>query len=688
MNFTDKVTSLKGIGPKSAASLEKLGIEVIEDFLYHYPRSYQDRRNVTRIFDLQEGDNAFVRGVLKNITKGGYGRRSFIRAYVDDGSGVLEVVFFNAPYLLKSLKVGAVYEIYGTVSRGKSTYSMMHPEITQQGLEGKGEILPIYPLTEGISQKSMRKWQRQVAQLVEASEGLEGADVIKEGAEVVQEFLPKDIQERNRLCGLAYALKNIHFPKEHRMSSEAAFRLVFDELFMLQLGLLSMKKNVKAGDGIAFGKTVGEKVFIDSLPFPLTGAQARVIDEIIEDMEGPVVMNRLVQGDVGSGKTAVAAVAAFKAIKNGYGVLFMAPTEILAKQHFESFKDLYKGQAIGIELVTSNIKEKAEADPLSSSKGILTIGTHALIQEGAQFENIGLVITDEQHRFGVNQRKSLALKGQNPDVLVMTATPIPRTLAMVLYGDLDHSIIDEMPAGRKPIKTRAISSKARVKAYKFLEDQVKEGRQAYVVTPLIDESEVIEARSSLEVYKEISEKFKDFKVGLLHGNMKQKEKDQVMEAFNQGEIQILVSTLVIEVGINVPNASLMLIENAERFGLATLHQLRGRVGRGEYQSYCILITDAKNEIAVERAKVMEETGDGFLISEKDLELRGPGEFFGVRQHGVPALKLADLSKHKNILINVHKEADRLLKADPGLEKPANKQLKKRVEKLFRDQLIF
>lgn len=672
MNLQDKVTNLKGIGPKSAVSLEKLGIEVLEDFLYHFPRTYQDRRSVTRIFDLLEGENALVKGVLKNVTKGGYGRRSFIRAYIEDGSGVLEVVFFNAPYLLRSLKVGAMYEIFGTVSRGRTTYSMMHPEITHLDLEGKGEILPIYPLTEGISQKSMRKWQRQVGQIAENS---------KE----IKEYLPKDIQERNRLCGLDYALKNIHFPSEPRMAKEAAFRLVFDELFMLQLGLLSMKRNVKAADGIVFSKEAGEQDFIKSLPFPLTKAQARVIEEILKDMENPTVMNRLVQGDVGSGKTAVAAVAAYKAIRNGYGVLFMAPTEILARQHFESFKELYAGQGIEIQLITSNIKTTAGA---TGSPGSLIIGTHALIQEGAQFENIGLVITDEQHRFGVSQRKNLALKGQNPDILVMTATPIPRTLAMVLYGDLDHSIIDEMPPGRKIIKTKAITSKAREKAYKFLEEEINKGRQAYVVTPLIDESEVIEARSSQEVYTEIADKFKHLKVGLLHGNMKQKEKDLVMEAFNQGEINILVSTLVIEVGINIPNATVMLIENAERFGLATLHQLRGRVGRGDHQSYCILITDAKNDIALERARVMEETGDGFLISEKDLELRGPGEFFGVRQHGVPDLKIADLSKHKNILLNVHKEAVELLKIDPTLENPTNRELKKRVEKLFRDRLIF
>lgn len=681
MNLNDTVTNIKGIGPKSAASLERLGIKVLEDFLYYFPKSYQDRRNISRIFDLREGESFLVKGILKNLVKGGYGRKSYIRAFIDDGSGVLEVLFFNAPYLLKSLKIGEMYEVFGTASRGKTTYAMMHPEITRSGIEGKGEIVPIYPLTEGIGQSSMRKWQRQVA-------------AIKDEHGLVKEFLSEEILSRNRLCSLDYALSNIHFPKELRMAKEAAFRLVFDELFMLQLGLLAMKKNVMAADGIAFTKTGGTQEFLQELPFPLTNAQAKVIKEIEADMEKAAVMNRLVQGDVGSGKTAVAAVAAYKALKNGYSVLFMAPTEILAKQHFESFKGLFANKGIEIRLVTGSTKEIVEASgPEAAENGsrggpALIIGTHALIQEKAEFDNIGLVITDEQHRFGVNQRKNLALKGQNPDVLVMTATPIPRTLAMILYGDLDHSIIDEMPPGRKPIMTKAISSKNRSKAYKFLEDQIKEGRQAYVVTPLIDESEVIEAKSTQEVYKEISEKYRYLNVGLLHGNMKQKEKDQVMEAFSKGKINILVSTLVIEVGINVPNATVMLIENAERFGLATLHQLRGRVGRGDQQSYCILVTDAKNEIALERAKVMEETGDGFLISEKDLELRGPGEFFGLKQHGVPSLKIADLSKHKSILLQVHKEAVELLKKDPELTRADNGELKKRVEKLFREQLIF
>ncbi len=672
MDLRENVTTLKGIGPKNAASLKRLGIEVVEDFLYFFPRTYQDRRNVTRIFDLREGESFLVRGVLKNIIRGGYGPRRHIKTYIDDGSGVLEVFFFNAPYLLNSLKTGAEYELYGIVNRGKSTFCMMHPEITRFGIAGKGEIVPVYPLTEGISQNSMRKWQKDVARLVHEND-------------VINEYLPEAIIKRNRLCSLDYALKNIHFPAELRMAKEAAFRLVFDELFMLQLGLLAMKRNIGKAEGISFGKDAGTDKFIAGLPFPLTEAQQKVISEIEADMEKSAVMNRLVQGDVGSGKTAVAAVAAYKAIKNGYGVLYMAPTEILARQHFYSFKELYAGQNIEIRLLTGSIQDFAGKGDAGVS---LTIGTHALIQEAASFENIGLVITDEQHRFGVNQRKNLALKGKNPDVLVMTATPIPRTLAMILYGDLDHSVIDEMPAGRKPVMTKAISSRNREKAYKFLEDQIKEGRQAYVVSPLIEDSEIIEARSSVEIFKEISARYKNLKVGLLHGNMKQAEKDEIMEAFNKGDINILVSTLVIEVGINVPNATVMLIENAERFGLATLHQLRGRVGRGEHQSYCILITDAKNDVAVERARVMEETGDGFVISEKDLELRGPGEFFGLKQHGVPGLRIADLSKHKNILMDVHKEASALLDADPQLSAPEHENLRNRVEKLFSQQLIF
>lgn len=424
---------------------------------------------------------------------------------------------------------------------------------------------------------------------------------------------------------------------------------------------------------------------MDELPYKLTGAQKKVLGEIEKDMEAQGVMNRLVQGDVGSGKTIVAAAAVYKAIKCGYQAVLMAPTELLAQQHFGNLKKMFDSFELRVGLLTGSMTQnqrKSVQKEMENGTIDFLIGTHALIQPGLEFAGVGLVITDEQHRFGVHQRNRLSMKGQNPDVLVMTATPIPRTLAVILYGDLDYSVIDEMPAGRKPVLTKVLSEKGRNKAYGFLEKQLKEGRQAYIVAPLIEDSEFLDAKSATQIYEESLARFKDFNVMLLHGSMKQSEKDLVMKDFYSGKVDILVSTVVIEVGIDVPNATVMLIENAERFGLATLHQLRGRVGRGRHQSYCLLITDSKNEVAKERAAVMAKTNDGFIIAEKDLELRGPGEFFGVKQHGIPELRIADLSKHLGILDTVRKEATDLLAKDPSLSLKENNALLQKIRKLF------
>lgn len=669
MNIKEKVTYINGIGPKYAKLLGKLKIQTIEDFLLYYPRTYQDRSNLKKINQLKVGETVLIQGYISSMARAGYGygKSRTLKLFVSDGSGNLEIVFFNAAYLEKTLKNENQYEFFGKVTAGSGgCLQMLHPEFNLKQPGGDDSILPIYSLTQGITQNNLRKWQRAAMKYVND----------------VEEYLPEGIIDKNRLCGLKYAIENIHFPKDQKKAKEAAYRLIFDELFILQLGLLSVKKQMENCNlGISFSSEIRTGDFLKLLPFKLTSAQNRVVTEIERDMESPKTMNRLIQGDVGSGKTVVAAAAVYKAVRSGYKVLMMAPTELLARQHLDSLSDLFLNFDIATGLLTGSMTKKQREAVLASNVDFL-IGTHSLIQPGIDYENVGLVITDEQHRFGVNQRKLLTAKGKNPDILVMTATPIPRTLAVILYGDLDHSAIDEMPPGRKPVLTKVVSDRKRNKAYDFLEGQVKQGRQAYIVTPLIEESEHIDARSSAQVYEEVLNKFKDFNVKLLHGNMKQAEKDKIMEEFYSGSADIIVSTVVIEVGINVPNATVMLIENAERFGLATLHQLRGRVGRGEHQSYCILINDSKNEISKERAKVMEETNDGFIIAEKDLSLRGPGEFFGVRQHGIPQFRIADLSKHFYILNIVRKEAEALLNEDPILQNKKHFLLKQKINDLF------
>jgi ATP-dependent DNA helicase RecG len=516
----------------------------------------------------------------------------------------------------------------------------------------------------------MRKWQRAAFELLPA----------------LEEYLPEKTLERNRLCGIRYAIENIHFPTDKKHLMEAKYRLIFEELLFLQTGLLAIKKKMTSGQqGIRFSASIQMEEFTSMLPYALTGAQNRVLSEISRDMESTKVMNRLVQGDVGSGKTIVAAAAMYKAVKSGFQAVMMAPTELLARQHFEGLKSEFLSYGIKVGFLSGSLtsKDKREVqEQIETGKLDIIIGTHAVIQPGVKFANLGLVITDEQHRFGVNQRAVLSRKGQNPDVLVMTATPIPRTLAVILYGDLDISIIDEMPPGRQQIITRAVKADGREASYEFVRREVKTGRQAYVVAPLIEDSENLDAKSALGLYDELKERFSEFSVAFLHGSMKQADKDRIMQEFYAGKVQILVSTVVIEVGINVPNATIMLIENAERFGLAQLHQLRGRVGRGEEQSYCILITDGGSDIAQERAEIMKATGDGFLIAEKDLELRGPGEFFGMRQHGIPELKLADLVKHIKILNTVREESERILAEDEHMNGKDYVKLKEKIDKMF------
>lgn len=672
MELRDPVTVLKGLGPKKAQALEKLNIRTLEDLLYFFPREYQDRRDVKKIKELQQDQPVLVRGRIELIVKDGYryGKKQKLRLLVKDEDSSMEVIFFHAGYLSKLFEKGVEYDFYGKPSVQFGRLQMIHPDFARSEKGQMGRILPVYPLTAGLSQKEMRSWQQTVQELIEQ----------------IEEPLPEELLQKNRLCSFQFALKNIHFPEEKSPLRQGKFRLIFDELLTLQTGLLASRQLASRGKtGAVFDRKVDILEYSNTFPYDLTNAQKRVIGEIVADLDSGRVMNRLVQGDVGSGKTAVAEIALYKAVKSGYQGVLMAPTELLAKQHYNGVKKNFEPFGIRVELLTGGIgaaQRRRILEELADGTIQILIGTHAIIQPDVRFHKLGLVITDEQHRFGVNQRNLLQEKGENPHVLVMTATPIPRTLAVILFGDLDISIIDELPPNRQKIVTRAFEEQEREKGYDFIFSQLQQGRQAYVVAPLIDESEALDVKSTEALYEELSVRFQGYTAALLYGTMKQKEKDEIMERFYQGEIQILVSTVVIEVGINVPNATVMVIENAERFGLAQLHQLRGRVGRGEHQSFCILIHNATSEIGKARMKIMTESQDGFYIAEKDLEIRGPGDLFGTRQHGIPDLNLADLVKHIKILDQVKAEAKRIIEEDPFLEARKYKGLRENIIKLF------
>ncbi len=680
----EPVSSIRGVGPKKAGALKKLDILKIEDFLFLYPRNYEDRSNRKKIAQLSDGEQAYVTAQVVLIVKGGfrYGKKRTLKLLAQDETGSLEVVFFaQAGYLEKAFQQGRTYGFFGRVSLQKGRMQMMHPEFQEEQSAGEGScgeaavqreegILPVYPLSAGLTQRDLRRYSR----------------LALSHAQELSEYLPAQTLQRNRLCGLHYALQNIHYPQDRTKYKEAKYRLIFDELLLLQMGILLTRSKIDHQyTGIRFSSRHKMEQFTDSLPYPLTPAQKKVLSEIERDMESSKVMNRLVQGDVGSGKTAVAAAALYKAVKSGYQGVLMAPTEILAMQHYEGLSRQFApfGITVGFLSATVGAKERRQLLSQLSEGGVqILIGTHALIQSDVAFLRLGLVITDEQHRFGVDQRSLLGEKGDHPDTMVMTATPIPRTLAVVLYGDLDISVIDQLPPGRQPVVTKALRATQREAVLEFLLKEVNKGRQAYIVAPLIAESEQLSARSATEIYEEFSGRFAQISAALLHGAMKQKEKDEIMAGFYEGKIQVLISTVVIEVGINVPNATIMVIENAERFGLAQLHQLRGRVGRGRHQSYCLLISEGESAVARQRAEIMQSTSDGFRIAEEDLRLRGPGEFFGVRQHGVPELKLADLGKHAAILSAAREEARRLLESDVLLSDGENQRIKQRVQQVF------
>ena len=670
MEWNSSVSMLKGIGEQRERKLQKLGISTIEDLLTHYPREYKDRSEILKIADLpMDEPSTFLAQVKEEGQNSRHGRLVYTRMKVYDETGSVGVLWYNQPYMKNSLKIGEWYLFSGKLQKKYGRKEILSPEVERIGENfAGGRIIPVYPASEGVSQKMLRN-------LME--------DALSQMSGGMREELPLWLRKEYKLAERNFAIENIHFPKTEQGFYDARRRLVFEELFVLQTALFQLKNTLEdSGEGIILKKKKALQEAEGLLPFALTGAQKRVLKEMEKDMTSGKIMNRLVQGDVGSGKTAVAMVAAYWAIRNGYQATIMAPTEVLASQHFESFQKVFEPAGIKVVLLTGSLKAKEKRETLEQVKNgdaKMIVGTHAVIQKGVEYHKLGLAITDEQHRFGVRQRSTLADKGENVHTLVMTATPIPRTLALILYGDLDISIIDELPPGRQKIDTSAVDSRYHQRIYTFIQKHVKEGRQAYVICPMIEESEKLEVQSVLNYTEELVKELPECRVACVHGKMKAKEKQEIMDGFAAGIIDVLVSTTVIEVGINVPNATIMLIENAERFGLAQLHQLRGRVGRGSEKSYCILVSDTKTKVAKERMKTMTESEDGFVISEKDLKLRGPGEFFGIRQHGLPELKIADLYKDMAILKEAQSAAAELLKKDRFLEAEEHQLLREHID---------
>lgn len=670
MEWNSPVSTLKGIGEQRERKLQKLDIYTVEDLLTHYPREYKDRSEIVKIADLpMDETSTFLAQIKEEGQNSRHGRLVYTRMKVYDETGSVGVLWYNQPYMKNTLKMGEWYLFSGKLQKKYGRTEVVSPECERIGENfAGGRIIPVYPSVEGLSQKMLRNLMEEA--LSQMGGGM-------------REELPLWLRKEYHLAERNFAIENIHFPKTEQGFYDARRRLVFEELFILQTALYQLKNTLEdRGEGIILKKKKALKEGEALLPFALTGGQKRVLQEIEKDMTSGKIMNRLIQGDVGSGKTAVAMITAYWAIQNGWQVAMMAPTEVLASQHEESFRKIFEPEGITVVLLTGSLTAKEKRERLAkvaNGEAQMIIGTHAVIQKGVEFHKLGLAITDEQHRFGVRQRSTLAEKGENVHTLVMTATPIPRTLALILYGDLDISIIDELPPGRQKIDTSAVDNRYHQRIYAFIRKHVAAGRQAYVICPMIEESEKLEVQSVLQYTEELVKELPDCRVACVHGKMKAKEKQAIMDCFAAGNIDVLVSTTVIEVGINVPNATIMLIENAERFGLAQLHQLRGRVGRGSEKSYCILVSDTKTKVAKERMKTMTESEDGFVISEKDLKLRGPGEFFGIRQHGLPELKIADLYKDMAILKEAQQAAAELLQRDRALAAEEHQLLKAHIE---------
>ena len=689
---TAPLTQLPGIGPARGKKLDKLGLRRLEDVLDYFPFRYEDRRAVYTVRDAPAGESCCVLAMvahtptLSRIRKG----LELVKVRAVDATGALELTFFNQAYLKDALRPGESYVFYGRVEAMGRRKSMTNPVFEREGAgEITGRILPVYPLTAGITNRLLGELARRAVEVC---------------APRREETIPDGVRLAHRLCQVEYAYQNIHFPRDFEALAIARRRMIFEELLCLTCGMTLLKQRRGRGTGRRFARGTVEE-FVKLLPFAPTGAQRRAMEDMAADLASGRAMNRLIQGDVGSGKTAVAAFGAWLCAQNGCQCAMMAPTELLAEQHARTLSALLAPAGVRVGLLTGSVKGAARKGllaALAAGEIDLLVGTHALFSQGVEYAGLGLVIADEQHRFGVAQRAALAAKGaatgapsqMEPHVLVMSATPIPRTLALIIYGDLDVSIMDELPPGRTPVATYVVGEDKRQRMYGFVRRQVAEGRQVYIICPAVDEGEdpgrwgegdgpAMDLKAVTTYAGQLREKvFPQLRVGLVHGKLKPKEKEAVMSAFAAGEVDVLVSTTVVEVGVDVPNASLIVIENAERFGLSQLHQLRGRVGRGKHQSYCVLVTASRSDTARERLRALCATNDGFQIAEEDLRLRGPGDFFGKRQHGLPQLKVADFATDVALLQEAKQAAEELAAADPELRRPEHASLRRRVEEMF------
>ena len=663
------VTELKNVGPKRAALYQKLGIETVSDLLTFYPRSYQDFTSPKMAAECRDGEPAVIEGKILRKLPPAYIRRGMVlyKLTVTDGMQNFTVTIFNNEYAYYGVHLGETYIFAGKWNRLGNAGNLAMQNYLSPG--EAATLRPVYPLTEGLSSKMV---QTNVQ------------DAIQRALPGLPDPIPDSVRAEYGLIGFRQAVQEIHFPESREQMETARDRLAFEELLRLTLALKFLKGRGREKTRVRVQRP-DLKPFVKSLPFPLTGAQKRVIAEILRDMASPYPMNRLLQGDVGSGKTLVAAAVSYAAIQKGYQAALMAPTEILAAQHEKTLRKFLEPMGVKVGLLTGSLSPKqktAMREAIERGEIQMVAGTHALVQEATAFHRLGLVITDEQHRFGVHQRQMLGEKGDHPHVLVMSATPIPRTLALIVYGDLDISVIDELPAGRQPIETFSVHSDKRERALLYIRAHLDRGEQGYIVCPLIDKSDAVSAAAATAYRDELAEGiFKGYTVGLLHGRMKPDEKEAVMADFAAGKVQLLVATTVVEVGVDVPNATIILIENAERFGLSQLHQLRGRVGRGDKKSTCILLSDNDGEDNKRRLKVMKETCDGFVIAKEDLKLRGAGDFFGYRQHGMPSLGLADLLEDTALFAKAQAAAAEILQADPGLQKPEHAVLKRQIDEM-------